>query len=81
MTVQINTWLTDMDGVLVHEQRALPGAADFIKTLRDNDRNFLVLTNNPMYTPRDLSARLKLSGIEIPEENIWTSALATAQFV
>ncbi|MDK7251283.1 hypothetical protein QP443_10015, partial [Lactobacillus paragasseri] len=70
-----------MDGVLVHEQHALPGAADFIKTLRDNDRNFLVLTNNPMYTPRDLSARLKLSGIEIPEENIWTSALATAQFV
>lgn len=78
---KIDTWLTDMDGVLVHEHRALPGASEFIQALRDNDRKFLVLTNNPMYTPRDLSARLKLSGIDIPEDYIWTSALATAQFV
>lgn len=77
---KIETWLTDMDGVLVHENNALPGAAQFIETLKANNRRFLVLTNNPIYTPRDLSARLGRSGIDVPEENIWTSALATADF-
>lgn len=80
-TKEIETWLTDMDGVLVHENTALPGAAEFIDELRRNDRRFLVLTNNPIFTPRDLSARLKRSGIDVPEEFIWTSALATAEFV
>jgi len=74
-------WLTDMDGVLVHEARAIPGAADFIQALQDHDRRFLVLTNNSIYTARDLRARLLSSGITIPEESIWTSALATAQFL
>ncbi|MCV2395355.1 HAD-IIA family hydrolase [Actinotalea sp. M2MS4P-6] len=77
----IHSWLTDMDGVLVHEGTALPGAADFIRALRDNGRPFLVLTNNSIYTPRDLAARLRGSGLEVPEESIWTSALATATFL
>ncbi|MCI1983763.1 MAG: HAD-IIA family hydrolase [Bifidobacteriaceae bacterium] len=80
-TKEIETWLTDMDGVLVHENTALPGAAEFIEELKRNNRRFLVLTNNPIFTPRDLSARLKRSGIDVPEEFIWTSALATAEFV
>lgn len=70
-----------MDGVLVHENKALPGAAELINHWRDNDRRFLVLTNNSIYTPRDLSARLARSGIEVPEEQLWTSALATAAFL
>ena len=43
---EINSWLMDMDGVLVHEEQALPGAAEFINGLRDRDLPFLVLTNN-----------------------------------
>jgi NagD protein len=78
---EINSWLMDMDGVLVHEEQALPGAADFINTLRDRDLPFLVLTNNSIYTRRDLAARLRTSGLEVPEESIWTSALATAGFL
>ncbi|PRY16788.1 HAD-IIA family hydrolase [Kineococcus rhizosphaerae] len=77
----IECWLTDMDGVLVHEEHALPGAAEFLQRLADSSRRFLVLTNNSIFTPRDLSARLSRSGIEVPEENIWTSALATADFL
>jgi NagD protein len=74
-------WLTDMDGVLVHEEKALPGAADFLDRLVDRERRFLVLTNNSIYTPRDLSARLSRAGLIVPEESIWTSALATADFL
>src|SRR5690348_16806605 len=71
----------DMDGVLVHEERAVPGADAFIGRLRELGRPFLVLTNNSIYTPRDLAARLRASGLEVPEEAIWTSALATAAFL
>jgi NagD protein len=74
-------WLTDMDGVLVHEDRALPGAAEFLQRLAERKRRFLVLTNNSIFTPRDLAARLARSGLLIPEEAIWTSALATAVFL
>ncbi|MBE0008284.1 MULTISPECIES: HAD-IIA family hydrolase [unclassified Arthrobacter] len=77
----IECWLTDMDGVLVHENQAIPGAAELIDRWVATSKRFLVLTNNSIYTPRDLAARLKASGLEIPEENLWTSALATAQFL
>jgi NagD protein len=71
----------DMDGVLVHEEHAIPGATEFLDRLRALDVPFLVLTNNSMYTQRDLSARLRASGLKVPEEAIWTSALATARFL
>jgi len=71
----------DMDGVLVHEEQAIPGADRFLATLRERGLPFLVLTNNSIYTPRDLSARLRASGLDVPEESIWTSALATAGFL
>jgi NagD protein len=74
-------WLTDMDGVLVHEGNALPGAADFLERLVECQRRFLVLTNNSIFTPRDLAARLARSGLQVPEQSIWTSALATADFL
>ncbi|MFC4126207.1 HAD-IIA family hydrolase [Nocardia rhizosphaerae] len=70
-----------MDGVLVHEDQLIPGADDFLAELRANDIPFLVLTNNSIRTPRDLQARLRHSGLDIPEESIWTSALATATFL
>lgn len=77
---EIECWLTDMDGVLVHENAALPGAAALIQQWRDTGTPFLVLTNNSIYTPRDLAARLRASGLDVPEESIWTSAMATADF-
>jgi len=77
----IEAWLTDMDGVLVHEGQPIPGGPEFVARLRERDRPFLVLTNNSIYTPRDLHARLVRMGIDVPEERIWTSALATAQFL
>jgi NagD protein len=74
-------WLTDMDGVLVHEEMALPGAVEFLDRLVERQRRFLVLTNNSIFTPRDLAARLVRAGLHVPEESIWTSALATADFL
>jgi len=78
---ETHAWLLDMDGVLVHEEIDLPGAQEFIERLRERSLPFLVLTNNSIYTRRDLSARLSNAGLEIPEKQIWTSAVATAQFL
>jgi NagD protein len=78
---EIRSWLMDMDGVLVREEHAIPGADRFLARLRELDTPFLVLTNNSIYTRRDLAARLRVSGLEVPEDSIWTSALATARFL
>jgi NagD protein len=77
----IRSWLMDMDGVLVREENPIPGAGEFIARLRSLEIPFLVLTNNSIYTRRDLAARLRVSGLEVPEDAIWTSALATASFL
>jgi NagD protein len=77
----ICSWLMDMDGVLVQEENAIPGANEFLTRLRELELPFLVLTNNSIYTPRDLTARLRRTGLDVPESSIWTSALATAQFL
>jgi NagD protein len=71
----------DMDGVLVREEHAVPGADRFLASLREQGTPFLLLTNNSIYTRRDLAARLRASGLDVPEEAIWTSALATARFL
>src|SRR6187549_2631487 len=78
---EIECWLTDMDGVLVHENHPVPGASELLQQWRDEGKPYLVLTNNSIFTPRDLSARLRASGLHVPEESIWTSALATADFL
>lgn len=77
----IECWLTDMDGVLMHEGVPVPGAGEFVGRLRSSGRPFLVLTNNSIYTTRDLSAKLARIGLDIPERSIYTSALATADFL
>ncbi|NUM56508.1 MAG: HAD family hydrolase [Candidatus Hydrogenedentes bacterium] len=70
-----------MDGVLVSGRTIIPGADAFIRRLVDAGVGFLVLTNNPLYTQRDLAHRLQVSGLDIPAENIFTSAMATAKFL
>ena len=75
------SYLMDMDGVLVHEEHLVPGADRFLAELQSNGTPFMVLTNNSIRTPRDLQARLRRSGLDLPETAIWTSALATATFL
>src|SRR5579863_4288173 len=77
----IKNYLTDMDGVILRGTTLIPGAAEFIQRLRMKDIPFLILTNNSQYTQRDLQVRLAFMGLEVPAEAIFTSALATAQFL
>jgi len=74
-------YLIDMDGVLVTGKKLIPGADLFIKRLLETETKFLILTNNPLYTQRDLEHRLNTTGLNVPAEHIFTSAIATASFL
>ncbi len=75
------TYLMDMDGVLVRGTQLIPGADEFIGRLRERGLPFQILTNNSLYTPRDLQVRLSSIGLHVEPEELFTSALATAQFL
>lgn len=81
MNRQRISWLMDMDGVIVREDHLVPGADRFVARLAETAHPFLILTNNSMYTPRDLAARLARLGLSVSPDAIWTSALATAKFL
>lgn len=75
------SYVIDMDGVLVSGRNVIPGADGFIARIEATEGKYLVLTNNPVYTPRDFSHRLSTIGLRIPPERIFTSAMATARFL
>ena len=74
-------FICDMDGVLYHGNRVLPGAVEFIDWLQRENKEYLFLTNNSGYTPKELRQKLARMGLEVSEEHFYTSALATAAFL
>lgn len=78
---QKHGFICDMDGVIYHGNRILPGVAEFIQWLHDEDKEYLFLANNSGYTPRELQQKLARMGLDVPEEHFYTSALATAAFL
>jgi len=74
-------FICDMDGVIYHGNRLLPGVKEFLNWLKENDKHFLFLTNSGEHTPRELHQKLKRMGLEVDESHFYTSALATAHFL
>lgn len=74
-------FLCDMDGVIYHGNTILPGVPEFIDWLYRENKQFLFLTNNSGYTPRELHQKLARMGLEVSEDHFYTSALATASFL
>jgi NagD protein len=76
-----SAFLIDIDGVVLKDDEALPGARELVEWLLVSSRRFLFLTNYPSQTPGDLAGRLAGSGIEVPPSHFFTSAMATAEFL
>ena len=74
-------YLCDMDGVIYHGNRLLPGVKEFVSWLYREEKQFLFLTNNSGKTPRELHDKLARMGLEVDEKHFYTSALATAEFI
>ena len=74
-------FICDMDGVIYHGNQILPGVAEFIQWLHDEKKEYLFLTNNSGYTPKELNQKLARMGLDVSEEHFYTSALATAAFL
>ena len=75
------SFILDMDGVLISGRTMIPGADRFLERVKARGVPYLVLTNNPIYTPGDLAHRLRTTGLDIPADRIFTSAVATARFL
>ncbi|MBN1834299.1 MAG: HAD family hydrolase [Spirochaetales bacterium] len=74
-------YIIDMDGVIYHGNRLLPGAKEFVAWLFQHEKRFLFLTNSSERSPRELREKLARMDIRVPVENFYTSALATAGFL
>lgn len=74
-------YICDMDGVIYHGNRILPGVPEFLNWLEREQKNYLFLTNSSQYTPRELQHKLARMGLEVDESRFYTSALATAHFL
>lgn len=74
-------YICDMDGVIYHGNRLLPGAKEFVEWLYRENKEFLFLTNNSIHTQKDLHKKLAKMGLEVAEDHFYTSALATALFL
>lgn len=74
-------FICDMDGVIYHGNQILPGVVEFIDWLNRENKEYLFLTNNSGYTPKELQQKLARMGLDVSEEHFYTSALATAAFL
>ena len=74
-------FICDMDGVIYHGNKVLPGVIEFVQWLQENNKNYLFLTNNSGMTPKELHHKLKRMGLDVSENHFYTSALATAEFL
>jgi NagD protein len=76
-----NGFIIDMDGVIYHGYKLLPGAKEFVDWLKNSNKKFMFLTNSSERTPEELQEKLKRMGIEVDADKFFTSALATAMFL
>jgi NagD protein len=74
-------YIIDMDGVIYHGNRLLPGVMEFLAWLEESGKKYLFLTNSPERTPKELHEKLQRLGINVGEDHFHTSAIATASFL
>ena len=79
----INTrlFLLDMDGTLYLGDDVFDGAVDFIHSISETGRNYIYLTNNSSRAGVDYITRLRKLGFPCEAENVFTSGMATGEFL
>ena len=73
--------LIDMDGVVYGGDIMITGADKFIANLLKQKIPFMFMTNNSQRTRLEAVRKLSKLGIEVTEEHIYTSAMATGKFL
>ncbi|HUX86705.1 MAG TPA: TIGR01457 family HAD-type hydrolase [Chloroflexota bacterium] len=73
--------LFDLDGVVYLGKTPLPGAQGVFDWLDQVGRPYCLVTNNSTRTPAQYQAGLSAMGIHVPIRTVYTSALATAEYL
>lgn len=77
----VEALIVDMDGVLWRGSAPLPGLSALFDHLAEHHIPFVLATNNASRTPSYYVARLARLGVTIGEDQVVTSALATADWL
>lgn len=71
----------DMDGTIYLGNTLFPYTQNFLRTLHDNGISYSFLTNNPTKSSKDYLLKLQQLGIEATEEQMYTSSIATIDYI
>jgi NagD protein len=74
-------FISDMDGVIYHGNKLLPGVQEFVEWMKSENKKFLFLTNSSERTQKELQEKMSRLGIDVDQSVFYTSALATANFL
>lgn len=75
-------YMIDLDGTIYRGKEKIPAAKRFIERLQEHDIPFLFVTNNSTQAPIKVVENLANNfDIHVKEENVYTSALATADYI
>jgi 4-nitrophenyl phosphatase len=78
---RIRAVLFDLDGVVYVGSTPCAGAQEIFDWLAGQGRPYCLVTNNSTRTPEQYQEKLQAMNIDVPLPTIFTSALATAQYL
>ena len=77
----LRSLIIDMDGVLWHGPKPIPGLTEFFQTLRELRIKFILATNNASHTPAQYVNKLAKLNVDVSLDEILTSGTATAHYL
>ena len=72
-------FICDMDGVIYHGNKLLPGVKEFVDWLYRENKNFLFLTNSSERSPKELQQKLKRMGLDVDESHFYKNLFLTTK--
>jgi 4-nitrophenyl phosphatase len=74
-------YLIDLDGTMYRGTELISEAADFVNKLREYGLPYLFVTNNSSRTPAQVADKLVKFGIPAEEGQVFTTSMATANYI
>jgi 4-nitrophenyl phosphatase len=78
---QYKGYLIDLDGTMYRGKEVIKEAGDFVRRLKEKGLPYLFVTNNSSRRPEQVAEKLQTFGISAAKEQVFTTSMATAQFI
>ncbi|WP_280769402.1 TIGR01457 family HAD-type hydrolase [Salipaludibacillus daqingensis] len=74
-------YLIDLDGTMYRGEEKIDAASRFVKRLEQQKLPYLFVTNNSSRTPKEVADKLVSMDIPATEKHVFTTSMATAQYI